>query len=266
MKESAPLSLLREWGILLTRHAHNDVRFCRLPGRDPALRIFPMPDTPTIGATKMINNTLGERVHQIIRRDIISGKYPPGTRLFFETIAKETGVSMTPVKEAFMLLEKEGLVFTVARKGTFVRELSARDLDEYYQIRLALEALAVDLICARGLSEDDEAGLKQICDSLERHIKNQDAAECVMDDVRFHNQLVRASGNAQLLHLINTLPLTNLFNMLNWADFYLSRGNDYLAEHRRIIQHLRKRDAECIKKLLHKHIDVNRTKKEPRRA
>lgn len=214
-----------------------------------------------VGTTPMLNNTLGERVHQRIRRDIISGKYAPGDRLLFELIAKETGVSMTPVKEAFMLLEKEGLVHTVARKGTFVREFSRQDLEEYYQIRLVLEMLAVDLACAKGLSDGDEAELRDVCDVLETHIENGDASECVMDDIRFHSCLVRASGNRQLTNLVNTLPLTNLFNMVKRADFYLSHGADYLGEHRRIIKLLRKGDAESIKKILQKHIDVNRTRK-----
>lgn len=209
----------------------------------------------------MLNNTLGERVHQRIRNDIISGKYRPGERLLFEAIAKETGVSMTPVKEAFMLLEKEGLVRTLPRKGTFVRELARRDLEELYQIRLALELLAADLVRARGLGADDETDLKAICDSLEAHIAAGDASACVMDDIRFHSRLVRAGGNAQLERMVNTLPLTNLFSMLDRAQHYLSRGGDYLAEHRRIVRLLRRDDAEGVRKLLKRHISLDRAER-----
>ncbi|MDR1745090.1 MAG: GntR family transcriptional regulator [Planctomycetota bacterium] len=207
----------------------------------------------------MLNNTLGERVYQKIRGDILSGRYAPGDRLLFEDIARESGVSMTPVKEAFMLLEKEGLVFTVSRKGTFVRKFSRRDLEEFYQIRLALEMLAVDLACARGMSEEGEAELREICGVLEAHIENGDAAECVMDDVRFHGALVRLGGNDQLAKLMSALPLTNLFNMIDMADFYLSHGGDYLAEHRRIVRLLRKGDSEGVKKILRRHISTGGT-------
>ena len=200
------------------------------------------------------HSTLGERVHKVIRQDIIAGKYKPGERLFFESIAKETGVSMTPVKEAFMLLEREGLVVSIPRKGTFVRELSKRDIEEFYQIRLALESLAVDIICAEGLSVTDEEKLKRICDDLERHIQENDAVKCVLDDVNFHNQLVQASASVQLGKLVNTLPLTNLSNLVQRAGFYLQHGRDFLEEHRRILRLLRKREGDRIKEILVKHI------------
>ena len=201
-----------------------------------------------------MNSTLGERVHEIVRENILAGKYRPGERLFFEAIAKETGVSMTPIKEAFMLLEKEGLVVTVSRKGTFVRELSREDIAEYCQIRHALEALAVDLACARGLAREDEKALYEICDSLEKHISQCDAGHCVLDDVRFHNRLVEAGGNRQLVKLVTTLPLTNLFNMVQKSQYYLQHGMIFLNEHRRIVRLLKKGDAEAVKKIMRGHI------------
>ncbi|MCC8190186.1 MAG: GntR family transcriptional regulator [Planctomycetes bacterium] len=200
------------------------------------------------------NSTLGERVHAIIRQDILSGRYRPGERLFFETIAREVGVSMTPIKEAFMLLEKEGLVVTAARKGTFVREFTRQDILEFYQIRLALESLAVDLICGAGLTAAAESRFGAICDSLQRHIDLEDATGCVVDDVDFHTHLAQASGNGQLLVLVNSLPLTNLFNLVRKAEFYLQHGQKFLAEHRRIVRLLGKGDAARIKEILRRHI------------
>lgn len=200
------------------------------------------------------NSTLGERVHEIIRDDILAGRYQPGERLFFEAVARETGVSMTPIKEAFMLLEKEGLVVSVARKGTFVRELSADDIREYYQIRRALEALAVDLVCAKGLAPEDEKALRETCDILENHIVQGDAGQSVLDDVRFHCRMVDAAGNRQLSKLVKTLPLTNLFNMVQESQYYLANGKIYLGEHRRIIRLLKKGDGETVKKMLFRHI------------
>ncbi len=200
------------------------------------------------------NSTLGERVHEIIRQDIIAGRYNPGERLFFENIAKEIGVSMTPIKSAFMLLEKEGLVISVARKGTFVRELTRRDVVEYCRIRLALECLAVDHIGENTLAEEDEKKLQAICASMERHIANNDAAHCILDDINFHKQLVVASGNDQLLKMINSLPLTNLYNLVRKSPHYLQYGKGFLEEHRRMIRLLRKGDIQAIKAILAKHI------------
>lgn len=216
---------------------------------------FPAETTET---TMGINNTLGERVHEIIRQDIIAGRYNPGERLFFEVIAKEIGVSMTPVKEAFMLLEREGLVVTAARKGTFVRELSKRDVQEYCQVRLALESLAVDLICAGGLGSEDERELRRVCDDMERHIAQKDAVGCIMDDVLYHRHLVIAGRNSQLVRLIGTLPLTNLYNMVRKTPYYLQHGEAFLGEHKQFIELLRKKEAAQAKELLEKHITAGK--------
>lgn len=201
-----------------------------------------------------MQSTLGERLHEIIRQEIFAGKYKPGERLFYESIARDTGVSMTPIKEAFMLLEKEGLVVTLARKGTFVRELSEKDLTEFSQIRLALESLSVDLICRNGLAAEDETEFEAICDSLEKHIRMEDAKACVLDDIHYHKQLVIASGNSQLVKMIDTLPLTNLFNLVEKAPYYLRHGEFFLAEHRKMLRLLNKRDAARVKEVLGKHI------------
>lgn len=208
----------------------------------------------TMEAAMGINNTLGERVHEIVRQDIIAGRYAPGERLFFETVARDIGVSMTPVKEAFMLLEREGLVVTVARKGTFVRELSKQDVEEYCQIRLALESLAVELICRNGLTAENEKSLDDICVRMEQHIKAKDAGKCVLDDMEYHRRLVMASGNEQLIKLINTLPLTNLYSMVKKTPYYLQHGAVFLVEHKRIIALLREGGGVKIQELLKKHI------------
>lgn len=201
-----------------------------------------------------LKSTLGERLYELIRQDIFAGKYKPGERLFFETIARDTGMSMTPIKEAFMLLEREGLVVTRARKGTFVREWTTRDLVEHTQIRLALELLAAELVCQKGLSDEHEEAFRTICDGLAEHIRAGDAKGCVSDDVLYHRRLVLASGNAQLIHLIETLPFTNLLNLAERAQHYLEHGDYFLAEHRKILEMLERKDIESLRKMLVHHI------------
>ncbi len=201
-----------------------------------------------------MQSTLGERLYEVIRQDIFAGKYKPGERLFFEQIAKDSSISMTPVKEAFMLLEREGLVVTIARKGTFVREITPRDLVEYVQIRLALELLAAELICENGLSAEDETRFEEICAQLEQHIKEEDAKNCVFDDVLYHRQLIAASGSKQLRRVTETMPFINLLNLMQKAKHYLEHGEYFLKEHRKIVRLLKKRDMDGLRSMLIHHI------------
>ncbi len=202
------------------------------------------------------HSTIGEKVHTILREDILTGKYKPGERLFFKKIAEEHEVSMTPIKEAFLRLEREGLVTIKTRKGTCVREFSKKNIIEYYQIRLALEDLAVELICEKGLSKDSENLLLKSCDRMTEHIKENNLSKCIADDITFHTLLVKASGNHLLFELISTLPLTNLFNFTKHSDVYVKKAGFYLEQHHKIITLLKEKKVSGAKKLLRRHIYI----------
>src|ERR1700752_5368887 len=100
---------------------------------------------------------VAERVRELIR----SGELAPGTYLRQDEIAARFGVSTTPVREAFLALEREGLVRRHPHRGVVVFMPSIEELNELYEIRAALEPLAAE-IAARQLTEDDLAALERI--------------------------------------------------------------------------------------------------------
>lgn len=207
------------------------------------------------------HTTLGEHVYEGIRQEIMTGKYLPGERLFLDAIAKRMGVSMTPVKEAFLMLEQEGLVVSVARKGTFVREITEKDIVEYYQLRLALESLAVDLICLDGayLSHETADVMNAICDVQETLLKDGNAAQLVQEDDKFHRQLFLAGQNQLLMRIAATQQLTNILNLMQKTAVYLEEGKSFVTEHRRMVKMLQKGAADSVKSLLAMHMSVGET-------
>jgi DNA-binding GntR family transcriptional regulator len=84
-----------------------------------------------------------------LREAIVGNLLAPGERLTEVSLASRLGVSRTPIREAFSQLEREGLVTVLPRVGVFVREVTARDVEETYTVRAALEALAVELATQR---------------------------------------------------------------------------------------------------------------------
>src|SRR6187200_1949486 len=85
---------------------------------------------------------LSDVVANSLREDILAGRLPPGTRLDIGQLSRRFQISRTPIDDGLRRLEDEGLVIVAPRRGTFVAPLDARDLDEVFQIRAALEALA----------------------------------------------------------------------------------------------------------------------------
>jgi DNA-binding GntR family transcriptional regulator len=202
----------------------------------------------------MVNSTIGERIFELLKDRILSGMYKPGDRLLYGAIANELKVSHSPVKEALLGLESEGLVQTIPRKGAFVAKLSKQDIIEYTEIRVALEALAVELVCKKGVSESALNQLRRINKELEITIQEKDLDRCLLKDFEFHHAIVYLSGNKRLSDLINQLPLSNFSALLGIRSNMIAHGDKIVALHESIIQSLLARDAQETKSLLMKNI------------
>src|SRR5690242_14145878 len=95
-----------------------------------------------------------DEVHQCLRDAILTRQFSPGQRLDMDSIARQLGVSLTPVRGAISLLAADGLVDVQPRSGTYVATVSAKDVEETMDIRCALECLAAEKAVAR-LTKDD---------------------------------------------------------------------------------------------------------------
>ena len=199
------------------------------------------------------NETLGERVYKEIKKFVIDGHYSLGQRLMYDEVSKELGVSQTPVKEAFLRLEREGLVETIARRGTFVKEFTNKDLREYLEIRHTLEVFALDKALAN-IKPEDISEMRKINNKLLESVRHGKNEEVISADAEFHNFFTVASNNEKLMQLMNTLPLTNLFSLAGRGEFFIKNGETYYNEHAEIIDQIEKGNTDEAKRLLDMHL------------
>ena len=203
----------------------------------------------------MDRGTLADRVYRTLREQILQGKYEPGQKLNLDQLARDLKVSNTPIREATAQLERLGLVETVPYAGPRIKRLNAAQMQDIYDVRIALEELAVRLISQ---SEDPNA-LKGIAEALEMQERacEGDDPRAVMDTDRdFHDALVEASGNSVLLEMLpNLSDRTRLLLELNTPP---SKGMDKAAAlrglqgHKRIFKALREGNAEvAVQELRH---------------
>src|SRR5688572_21943948 len=99
---------------------------------------------------------------ELIRQAIIDGRLNPGQRLKEEELARELGISRTPVREALLMLQAEGLIDAAPNRGATVRSHSAEDLDDLYKLRAVLEGYATRRAATR-LADGAIAGLRESC-------------------------------------------------------------------------------------------------------
>src|SRR5947209_2086326 len=152
-------------------------------------------------STPIIKITIAEQVAAALRHEIASGQLTAGARLRQLEIAQRFGVSTTPVREAFGLLQSDGLVRMDAHRGVTVFLPTVEDLVEHYEIRIALEMLAVEK-AAEHFQPQDAPPLVALLDEM---YATSEAARYVELNQQFHLRLYSLAGRSQLLAMVEEL-------------------------------------------------------------
>lgn len=197
-----------------------------------------------------------DSVYQNLRDCILSQAFHPGERLNVKELAAALNVSLTPVKEAINRLAIEGLVAINPRSGTYVTEISPAELAETFELRVALECLAVEK-CAKGLTEDDLLELGRIIEKLNAPVSNERERKVhEQNNYAFHNRIVALSGNQKLIDAYRGLNAHITIARIHYSrEGWESRIDREREEHNEIFDALSKRDGQRAVRLLRRHIE-----------
>ncbi len=199
---------------------------------------------------------LRDVVFETLRDAIITQVLKPGERLMEIQLADEMGVSRTPVREAIRKLELEGLVVMVPRKGAYVAGVSMKDIHEVYEVRAALEMLAVSLAAERITDEELDALERQVLRESEEEAKDNENTldNIVYIDTTFHDIIYQAAHNQRLVQFLNILQ-EQLQRFRAASLSRPGRSKTALEEHKQIIEALAERNGDLASKLAKEHID-----------
>jgi DNA-binding GntR family transcriptional regulator len=187
---------------------------------------------------------LKDRVAELIKDAILTGKLEPGDRIVEMKVASDMGVGTTAVREALFELESQGFVCRVTNRGTFVTKLSAEDIEQIYRVRRELEGLAAELLQGRA-NEEDLAHLEHLADEMRQAGSQKDREGFYRWDLEFHRSIWELSGNRYLARALDNtvVPLFAFFIMRRVHE----QECDFVASadrHREIVNALREgRDA-----------------------
>lgn len=193
--------------------------------------------------------TIQEIVAKALRDAIVTGRLKGGERLHQDGIALKLGVSRMPVREALRQLESEGLVVFTPHRRVSVADLSTEELREIYEIRIALELLALDLALPR-LTIKELAYLGAVLEQMDRVT---DPGRWLALNRTFHGALYRASRRSRLCALIDSLR-GNVDRYLRIFVSGADRRARAQAEHRRILRACRRRRPAEARKALRQHL------------
>ena len=196
---------------------------------------------------------LREVVAEALREAIKEGLLAPGQRLMEIQLAEELGVSRTPVREAVRKLELEGYVVMMPRRGTYVANLSIRDVNDVFEIRTALDSLACGLAAER-ITEDELERLQRLLVMIGEHIEKGDMEKIVETDTRFHDLLYQASRNTRLVGIISNLR-EQLTRFRAASMSFPGRLKETLEEHKELVDAIAQGDVQAAKHAAEAHME-----------
>ena len=196
------------------------------------------------------HRSLGQTITERLRDQILINQLKPGERLIADDLALTFGVSRSMIREALLLLATEGFINIIPRKGTFVTQMSAKQANDLFEVRLLLEGQVASLAAERRTDEN----LRDLRETADRGLAaalagNVDQLPAL--NTRFHNLLADTADNDYL-----TETLSRLSNIIQWvySRRIIERSTDSWKEHLRIVDAIEQMDPNAAKAAAHDHI------------
>jgi len=198
---------------------------------------------------------LRDAVTENLRVKIITGSLKPGQRLNEAELCEMLNVSRSPLREALLILEREDLVVSIPRKGTYVSRMSEENVRMIYQVMDMVEMYAIEYLEKRGITEVPE--LKSVVDQCTFHISPEDTWQDLLMYRKmlasFHSKLVETLENPAIIAFYRRTSS----NLARYQYLQLSErgsGKGMIKDHNQIIEHIEKGAYQAARELLKAHI------------
>ncbi|MQA62748.1 MAG: FCD domain-containing protein [Actinophytocola sp.] len=195
---------------------------------------------------------LRDQIREQLRKRIIDGRLPPGTRLVERELAAELGVSRVPVREAVRMLDSEGFVQVVPRRGVVVKQLSRTDVEELFDVRESLEVLAT----RRAAENSRPADLRRLAQHLKKARRALDAGKIEQfgdANEAFHDEIIALARNHLLAGMLEPLQ-----GRLHWLFRQIDNPESLWEEHQRLYNAIASGDPELATTQALSHVRINR--------
>jgi len=191
---------------------------------------------------------LRNQVVEQIRAAIIEGRLKPGDHIREIDLTSELGVSRTPVREALILLEREGLIVSETNRGSFVRQFSEQDIHDIFSMRINLENFAGELIINK-LDERDISYLEALIERQKLSIDTEDTKSIRRIDMSFHEYLVEKSEHPLLIRSWQEL-VAQVAALLHIRKEVIPDYDEYkvIVDHQSIVDAYKNRNLEDLRK------------------
>lgn len=196
--------------------------------------------------------SLKDQAYATIKDAILSLKLEPNTPLVAEDLARQLGISRTPVRDALQELEREGFVTHTPFRGTYVTGVTMKDTTEIFQLRAVLEGLAAR-VAAPLFTATELDVISGYLGAAEAALAEGDLTRCSKQGQKLHAAIIDKADNQRLAAIIHNLD-DHLRRLRILSDRITGRLNTSVVEHRAVIAALRGRDPEAAEGAMRTHL------------
>ena len=193
--------------------------------------------------------SLREQVVEQVRMAIVEGRLKPNDHVTEAILTEQLGVSRTPVREALILLEREGLVVFLPNRGAFVRAFNEQDVRDIFAMRITLENMAAES-CINTLTEADLTRLDGLIEKQNQAIEQNEIALARSTDMNFHRALVYAGKNRILARSWEEI-VAQIALLLYLRATALPDPDEFqsIRDHRTLLAAFRSRDLAAVQRV-----------------
>ncbi len=205
---------------------------------------------------------LSEQTYTILREGILTRKLRPRERISVDEVARTLGVSRTPVMDALKRLAGDGLVEIVPRRGTFVTELTARDVAELFDIRIMIELFAADRILRAGAVDRLLKAVEEPMQGMEQAMDQDDYKDYqsfIAHDRDLHLAIVMLSENQRLIQMYTDMNVHIQVARAHYLS-HVENAREAHVEHLAILQSFKDNNADEVRQALSTHITNVKTR------
>ncbi|MBR4862091.1 MAG: GntR family transcriptional regulator [Firmicutes bacterium] len=204
--------------------------------------------------------SLTDEIAAIVRDRILKGEYEIGEKIKENQIATELRVSRTPIREAFKLLENEGLIDYIPNRGCFAKGFTKQDVDDIYAVRAALEMLAVERAVER-VTDAEVAALEEEWELMEFYVRKKDSQKVLELNTAFHDIIYASTRSRFMAQVLRSYKgyIDKTRKSVFYDEAYLEA---ILNEHGEILDAIKRKDKEKAIGAVYRHLEKSQDRAE----
>jgi DNA-binding GntR family transcriptional regulator len=189
--------------------------------------------------------------YEKIKKRILQNELDAEQKLVEDYFSQELNLSRTPIREALIMLQKEGLVSRNRGRGFFINRFSMKDVYDFYEFRNILETASIDLVLSNATNENIDE-LYKVLEKVERIIQKGRSTKALAEGLQFHIKFIEICKNDMIIN-----SLTNCYDkliLISWSSHQLEACSQSAKEHEKILSALEKKNSDELRILIHQHI------------